>query len=160
MDIVPLDALQAPVVVQAVAYWRRLCAGRRMPRRDEINLREITSLLKHIVVARVLDGGDDFLLKIAGDEVVRSYRAPILNRRMREIAADLPKTAERWLPLYRRVTDTGEPLAIVVTLGLEVPEVNFTHAETVCLPFGPEEGPVDYLATIGSHISRPGLLRL
>lgn len=157
IDILPLEEMRLPAVRRGIDYWNKIRDGRPYPQRDDLRARDIPGLLKHMVLARVLDGAEDFHLKIVGDEVVRSYRAPIINRRMSEIIADLPNTVERWRPLYRRVALSGVPLAVVVTLGMEVPEINFTHAETVCLPFGPEGGPVDYLATFGEHTAKPGL---
>lgn len=160
VEILPLEAMQTPVVCQGIAYWQKLRGSRSFPARDEIEVRDIARLLKHMVVARAIDGGEDFFLSIVGDEVGRCYRAPIMNRRMRDIAADLPNTVQRWLPVYRRVLGSGVPVAVRVTLGLEVPEINFTHAETVCLPFGPAGGPADYIVTFGQHSARCGLPRI
>jgi hypothetical protein len=158
IEIVPLDAMQTPVVRQGIAYWQKLRGSRPYPARDEIEVRDIARLMKHMVVAKAIDGGEDFFLSIVGDEVGRCYRAPIMNRRMSEIAVDLPNTVQRWLPVYRRVLTSGVPEAVRVVLGLEVPEINFTHAETVCLPFGP--GPADYIVTFGQHTARDSLPRI
>ena len=160
VDHVTIEEMSTPVVCQGIAYWNSLRGARPFPARDDIRVRDIAGLLKHMVLAKVLEGGNDFLLKIVGDEVCRSYRAPIINRRFSEIAADLPHTVQRWQALYRRVVLTGIPIAVVVTVGLEVPEINFTHAETVCLPFGPEGQLPDHIVTFGQHTARPGILRL
>jgi hypothetical protein len=159
VEILSLAELQAPIVCQGLAYWDKLRAGRRYPARDEIRVRDIAALLKHMVVAKGIDGGEDFLLSIVGDEVGRCYRAPIMHRRLSEIAVDLPKTAARWLPIYRQTLQSGLPVAVLVKVGLEAPEINFSHAETVCLPFGPEGGPADFIATFGQHTARSGLPR-
>jgi hypothetical protein len=159
VEIVPLDEMTMPVVTQGIAYWQHLRGDRPYPAREDIRIRDIPGLLKHMVVAKVLDGGADFALNIVGDEVCRCYRALLIHRRMSETFADLPNTVQRWLPIYRRVALSGVPIAVVVTVGLEMPEVNFTHAETVCLPFGPTGGAPDYIATFGQHTSRSGFSR-
>ena len=159
VELLPLTAMQTPIVCQGIAYWDKLRGDRPYPARDEIRVRDIPGLLKHMVVAKAIDGGEDFLLSIVGDEVGRCYRAPIMHRRLSEIARDLPKTVDRWLPVYRQTLQSGTPTAVLVTVGLEAPEINFTHAETVCLPFGPTGGPADFIATFGQHTSRSGLPR-
>ncbi len=160
VDIVPLEAMETPVVCQGIAYWNKLRGERPYPARDEIRVRDIPHLLKHMVVAKALDGAEDFLMAIVGDEVGRCYRAPIIHRRVSELATDLPNTAQRWLPIYRRVVLSGAPVAVVVTVGLEMPEINFTYAETVCLPFGPAGQSPDYVTTFGQHTARSGLPRV
>jgi hypothetical protein len=160
VDIVPLEAMETAIVRQGIAYWQKLRGERPYPAREDIRVRDIPGLLKYVVVARALDHGEDFLLSIVGDEVCRCYRAPIIHRRMSEIAADLPNTTQRWLPIYRRVVTTGVPLAVVVTVGLEMPEINFTHAETICLPLGPTGQPVDAIITFAEHSARSGLPRI
>jgi len=160
VELLPLDEMRMPIVCQGIAYWEKLRGTRPYPARDEIRPRDITGLLQHMVLAKALDGAHDFLLKIVGDEVCRNYRATIINRRLSEIATDLPKTVQRWLPVYRRVALSGVPLAVVVTVGLEMPEINFTHAEMVCLPLGPNGEPVDHIVTFGQHTARPGIERI
>ena len=61
---------------------------------------------------------------------------------------------------YEHVTVVEPFVAVIVTVGLEMPEINFTHAETVCLPFGPPGQPADTIATFGQHFSRSGLPRV
>ncbi len=155
IEIIPLDTVEQPVLQQGVAYWRMLRGTRAFPSRDEIRLRDLASLLKHMVLVKVLDGADDFFMKVVGDEVARCYRAPLINRRMSDIAADLPRSVARWSALYRKVALSGEPLAVCVTVGSEKPELNFTHSTTVCLPFGPSDDAVDHLVTFGQRFSRP-----
>lgn len=159
-DIVALDNLRSAAVVQGVAYWNRIRSARPYPTRDELKVRDIPGLLKHMVLLKVIGNADDFLLKVVGDEVVRAYRAPLANRLLSNIGQELPATAQRWMKIYRQVAQTGLPVAVVITLGLEIPEVNFTHAEAVCLPFGAEGGPVDHLVTFGQHVARPGIARI
>lgn len=153
MEVIALDEVRYAVVRQGYEYWDRLRGKRRFPARDDLRPRAITSLLPNMVLAQVLDGGKDFHLKIAGDEVSRAYRAPLNNRRMSEIAAELPNTVERWLDIYRRVVQTGAPLIVRAIVGLEAPEINFTRAETICLPLGATDDVVDHVMTFGKRTS-------
>jgi len=154
IEIVALDTIAQPVLQQGFAYWQSLRGTRAFPSRDDIRLRDLSSLLKNMVFIKVLDDANDFLLKVVGDEVARCYCAPLINRRMSEIAVDLPYSVTRWSALYRRVALSGEPLAVCVRVGGEKPELNFTHSATVCLPFGATDDQVDHLVTFGQHFSR------
>lgn len=158
-EIIPLDDVKVPIVCFGLEYWDRVRRSRAFPSRDELQARELGTALPYMVLIGVLDGGDDFLLKIVGDEVCRSYRAPLNQRRASEIAIELPNSAQRWLPLYRQVAVTGIPIAIRLSVGLEAPEINFTEAETVCLPLGPRQDCVDHLVTFGKHLSRTDAFR-
>ena len=154
IEVVALEAIAQPVLLQGLAYWQSLRGTRAFPAREDIRLRELSSVLKHMVFVKVLDGADDFLLKVVGDEVARCYCAPLINRRMSEIAIDLPYSVTRWSALYRKVALSGEPLAVCVRVGGEKPELNFTHSATICLPFGATDDGVDHLVTFGQHFSR------
>lgn len=154
IELVALEDLQFPVVSLGLDYWNAQRGKRRFPAREDIRARDIISALPNMVLVKVLDGGNDFLLKIVGDEVGRSYRAPLNNRKMSEIAAELPNTVERWGALYRQVAQTGVPIAVRVVVGLDTPEINFTQAETICLPLGPTDDCVDHLITFGKRTSR------
>lgn len=160
VEQIPCDHLVSNEVCAGYAYWQCLRGARRFPARDEIRPRDIASILRHMVLTRVLDDGGDFLLKIVGDEVARAYRAPLINRRFSEIALDLPNTTARWSKLYRQVAETGEPLAVRVVVGQEAPEINFTQAETICLPFGPADDCVDHLVTVGKRWAYNGPFRI
>lgn len=151
IELISLDDLQSPVVRLGLEYWNTQRGMKRFPTREDIRARDIASALPHMVLVKVLDSGEDFLLKIVGDEVSRSYRAPLNNRLMSEIAADLPNTVERWRALYRQVAQTALPMAVRVVVGLETPEINFTQAETICLPLGPSNDCVDHLITFGKR---------
>ncbi len=159
MEVISIEDARFAVVRKGHDYWQSLRGTRRFPARQDIHARDIAAILPNMVLAKVLDHGDDFLLKIVGDEVGRAYRAPLNNRRMSEIAADLPNTAERWLAIYRRVAQTGVPVVVRAVVGLEAPEINFTQAETVCLPLGPADDDIDHIMTFGRrtvHTARFG----
>ena len=78
-----------------------------------------------MVLAQVIDGGNDFKLRIVGDNMVRAYRAPLINRHMSEIMTDLPHTAKRWNQLYRQAVETRMPVGVHAVVGHDAPEVDF-----------------------------------
>jgi hypothetical protein len=152
--IVPLDQLQSPVVRLGVDYWRLLRGSRPFPAREDVKPRDITVALSNMVLATVIDGGNDFILRIVGDNVVRAYRAPLINRRMSEIRADLPNSAKRWHELYRQVFETKTPVGVRGIVGHDAPEVTFIESEVVALPLGASADCVDHIMTFGYRVQR------
>lgn len=154
-EVIALEGLQSPIVRQGVEYWTRLRGARRFPARNDINPHAITALLPHMILVRLFDGGADFELRIVGDEVVRAYRAPLMNRLLSDIATDLPLVTKRMSDVYRRVVESGMPLAVHTCVGFDAPEVNFVDAEDVFLPLGMQDDTVDHLLTFGKHVLHP-----
>lgn len=150
-ELIALEALESPVIRHGIAYWRTLCGERRFAKREDLDPRKITDGLSNMILVRVIDSGADFAFRIVGDEVRRAYPVPLNNRRMSEIAADLPVLAEKLSLAYRRVIATGLPLAVRTTVGLDNPEVKFSFAEAVHLPLGATDAAVDHLLTLASH---------
>ncbi len=148
---IALEALQNPVLRLGVEYWRQLCGERRFARREDLDQRKLAPALSNMIIVRVVDAGADFAFRIVGDEVRRAYPVPLNNRLMSEIAADLPVLAEKLALAYRRVIGTKSPFAVRTHVGLDNPEVNFSYAEAVHLPFGATDDAVDHLLTLAAH---------
>jgi hypothetical protein len=149
-EIVPLDALHSPVLLQGVAYWRQLCGTRLFADREEVDPRKIAPALSNVILARVIDSGADFEFRIIGDEVRRAYPSPLCNRLLSDIADDLPELAEKLSLVYRRVIETRRPFAVRTFVGLDHPEVKFSQAEAVHLPLGAGDV-VDHVLTLATH---------
>lgn len=143
-EIIDFSQLRLEPVLEGVRHWNALRGDRPYPARSEITPRGVAPLLTNVVVIRVLSGGEDFEIAIAGDEVVRSYRTNILHRRLSEIAGDLPNVCAWWGNVYRSIAQSGQPCAVRFSSGLDS-EMKFADAETALLPLGPAGGPVDYI---------------
>lgn len=151
-ELITPEDLQHPVLKLGFDYWRQLCGTRRMPDRDALDPRKIAPALSNMILVRVIDGGADFEFRIVGDEVRRAYPVPLNNRLMSDIAGDLPELADKLSLAYHRTIDSGAPFALRIHVGLDNPEVRFTHAEAVHLPFGKCDDTVDHLLTLATHI--------
>lgn len=150
-EISDVKHIRSAIVRKGVDYWNALRGSRAFPAREDIRPRDIVPLLTNMVVAKVIDGGRDFELRIVGDEVTRAHCTPLINRRLSEIRAELPRTVDHWIETYRRVIDSKTPCVIIVDVGYEAPEVNYTYAEIACLPLGPTGDVVDHLLTFGKR---------
>lgn len=133
-----------------VIHWAQLRENRMYPTRDELDIRKLSHILENITLIRVIDDGSDFQIRVAGDELRRAYAVQLNGRLLSDLESELPLTAQRWRTIFRKVVADGKPIAMRIMAGGDAPEMNFTRAEGVCLPFG-EPGRVDYLVTFASH---------
>ncbi len=143
------DLTEANVQV-GVVHWSELRGSRPYPTREELDPRQLGRALESIALICVIDDGADFLIRVVGDEMRRAYPAPLSGRLVTGLSAELPMTTQRWLRIFKKVVETGKPVAARIRVGSDMPEVNFSKAEGVCLPFGPP-GRVDHLVTFACH---------
>lgn len=143
---ISLDAVSKPLVQQGLAYWRSLCGARAFPARSQIAPRAIMRLLTNTVLLKVLDEGADFEFLVVGDEVTRAYRAPLMHRRLSEVAKDLPNAAVFWGHVYRDIVQNRKPWAVRFCAGHDG-EAKFSDGEAILLPLGPSDDVVDHIIT-------------
>ncbi len=143
--------LVEPKVRVGVLHWTQLRGSRPYPTRDELDLRKLRHSLENILLVRVIDAGSDFQIRVAGDELRRAYAAQLNGRLLSDLEAELPVTAQRWSAMFRKVVATGRPVAMRIKVGNDAPEMNFSEAEGVFLPFG-DSCCVDYLVAFASHV--------
>jgi hypothetical protein len=153
-ELITLEALENPIVRRGADYWLSLRGTKCFPARDDVNLREIGSILSHMMLITVIEGGADFELRVVGDAIAWALRVPVHKRRLSDIGSEAPKFAERNFKFYRSVVESRMPLAIRTNFGLDSPELKFTNVEAAVLPLGPREDVVDHLLAFASYISR------
>jgi hypothetical protein len=106
--------------------------------------------MPYMSLVTVINGGEDFENRFVGHEVVRAHDVTVRHRRFSEIAADMPRLVEGLLHLFRKVVDTGEPLAYCGRVGGEFKNVEYTDSEGVLLPFGMTDEAVDHVLYVGT----------
>ena len=146
---ISLDAVQSVPTRRGIAIWRLLRASRRFPAHDDLKLRDIVDIMPYMSLVAVIDGGKNFENRYVGDAVVRAHDVPIRHRRFSDVAKDMPTLIEGLLPLFRKVVETGEPLAYRGRTGHDMSHVVYTDFEGVLLPLGKSEEAVDYVFYVG-----------
>ena len=138
-DLLPDDA---PDDLRRFAdYWIAKAAGRRMPAFADIDAVEIPWALPRVYVVRVVDGGSDFVYRLAGEAINLRYQGAIAGKRVSDLleASSASEVFARW----RRVVEA--PAAYYVdsehptTSGLRI------RGLRIAMPLGPEGGPVDHI---------------
>lgn len=138
-DLLPDDAPDD--LRRFVAYWIAKAAGRPMPAFADIDAVEIPWALSRIYVVRVIDGGADFVYRLAGETINLRYQGAIAGKRVSDLleASSAAEVFARW----RRVVVS--PAAYYVdsehptTGGLRI------RGQRIAMPLGPEGGPVDHI---------------
>jgi hypothetical protein len=144
-----LDAVESAPTRRCIAIWRLLRASRRFPAHDDLELKDITDIMPYMSLVAVIDGGKDFENRFVGDAVVRAHDVPIRHRRFSDVAKDMPTLMEGLLPLFRKVVETGEPLAYRGRTGHDMSHVVYTDFEGVLLPLGQSDEAIDYVLYVG-----------
>ena len=147
ISLIPPEELRDHKTRLGYDYWRLLRGMRRFPSRDEISPRDIACVLPNMVLIRVLEGGKDFQYRIVGDHAGQGYGVDLRQRLYSDIALELPRAAANWSRLSRRVVESGEPLALLASVGIGATDAKFSNAEAVYLPLGPHDNCVDHLVS-------------
>lgn len=134
------------------AYWIARAAGRPMPAFRDIDPVEIRWSLSRIYVVRVVDGGADFVYRLAGEAINLRYQGSIAGKRVSDLleADSAAEVIGRW----RQAVET--PAAYFVdsehptSTGLRI------RGLRVALPLGPEGGPADHIIGMTVFETRSG----
>lgn len=134
-DLVP--ASSGNDLKRFVAYWIEKAAGRPFPSFADIDPIEIAWALPRLYLVRVIDGGADFVYRLAGEEVNRRYGGSIAGKRIEELLA---KDAAREIKeCWRRMIAGPEAyyseVRHLTNRGVAV------RGRRVTLPLGPDGGP-------------------
>jgi len=58
--------MASDIIQRATAYWSAKRRGARLPSRPDINTADLADVLENIVVAEAIDGGRDYMHRLAG----------------------------------------------------------------------------------------------
>jgi len=151
---VALDELENPLVVEAVAYWRGLCRGRRFPARTDLDQRALEPFQSHMILLKVVGDGEDFEYRFVGSAQVKAYARQIEGKRMKALAETSPGFGPAVFAGYVYIQKTGMPFAIRGWAGEDYVSANFLYCESVTLPLGDRDDFVDHLAVFSAYVPR------
>jgi hypothetical protein len=107
--VVDPQGLQAPVLRPVFDYWDHKRAGRKLPRRADIDPQELKPHLPHLFLIEVLDG-TDFRYRLVGSEITERYGRNSTGKTVREIYAAQPKVADWLTGMLKAVTKAARPV--------------------------------------------------
>jgi hypothetical protein len=145
IEVTALADLESPVLRKVAGLWQAWRGAARMPPREKLSLRELAGAVKHISLARVLNGGEDYEFRIVGDAHVQALGAGPLHRRVSDVIAVSPKFGQQIKASYDLVRETRGAWAFRSQIGWDAPDTRFVLFETCYLPLGPDADTVDHI---------------
>jgi len=152
--VVALDEIENPLVRVGVSYWRSLRGAKNFPARSQLMPRDMTGILRNIVILRVLDGGKDYEYRLVGDNQVQAYGFNFQNLRISQIVSAAPELGRLMHGIYEHVRTTAEPFAVRGWIGKEVPDARFVYHESVFLPLGADGNTVDHELIVSAYVPK------
>jgi hypothetical protein len=145
---VAIDHLESPVLCQIVHVWDEKRNGRAYPSREELRPHDFSPFLRHLSLARVLDGCDDFEIRIVGDEIVQAYGENLTGRTLSSLGGVV---GDAMLDAYHAVVAEGGP--ILLHGFFEQTRNHHFRREVVLMPLG-MDGKVNFVLSGGILMPR------
>lgn len=152
--IIPLDAIESPIVRQGVEYWSKLKGERAYPARADMKPRDMSPLLRNIVVIRILDGGADYEYRIVGDAHVISHGFSMQGLRVSDVDRYSPGYGPVLKSLYDRAVRRRDVYAFRGWMERGSKTKQFIYSESVFMPMGPNEGTIDHVLNFSCYTFR------
>lgn len=132
------------------AFFRAWRAARReamVPRRVDFDPLAVPSLLLHVWLYRLDPGLDDFVCRLAGEEVNAAWGRSIRGRTLREVVgdADHPTVLRRWRQIV------GVPLVHYGAAAERLSALETRSAERLLLPLSSDADVVDHVLGISLY---------
>ena len=140
---VALDRLESPVLRHILRVWDQKRNGRAWPARSELRPHDFAPFLRHLSLARVVDGSDDFELRIIGDEIVQAYGENFTGRTLSSIAE---LVGDAVVHAYGAVLREGRPVLLHGVF--ERPRNHHFRREVLLMPLG-GDGNVEFVLSAG-----------
>jgi len=137
------DNLQSPVLRCILRVWDEKRNGRPYPARDDLRPHDFAPYLRHLSLARVIDGSNDFELRIIGDAIVQAYGENFTGRTLSSIAEFV---GDAVVAAYHSVVLEGGP--IVLHGSFERPRNHHFRRELILMPIGANRG-VEFVLSAG-----------
>ena len=154
VQILSLDELESSPVRVGVNYWRGLRAERKFPARSQLMPRDLSGILRNIVLLRVLDGGRDYQYRIVGDAHVHNYGVNFKNMLSSDIEREAPEHGRLMRTVYEHVRNAQAPLAVRGWIRREILNARFVYHESAFLPFGEDETAVDHILVVSFYVPK------
>jgi len=146
---IALDALENPLVMKGLAAWRAARGQRRLPAKADLTPRAMVEFLKNTALLRVIDGGEEFVFRVVGDQIAVQQGAPMQGKTMAEIDAMLPGHGAVLKRIYQGVMTAGVPLAFRGWYLRPADKHPFCH-EVVILPVADDGETIDHLFVVAA----------
>ena len=151
---IPLTEVDNAVLLGGLALWQDLKGERRYPPRSAITPRMMKPILRNTTLLRVVNGGEDYEYRIVGDAYVMAHGQSFQGKRWSETASLSPGFYKFIKPVYDRVVQGGEPLALRGWIERGGASTGHVYCEYVYLPLG--EDCVGHILAVAVYLRSDG----
>lgn len=109
-DLEIIDRPEVRSIGEFAAYWDGKRAGRRAPRRADIDPAEIKPHLPHVFMVDVLEGGTDFRYRLIGTAITRGLGRDNTGKRVSELYESQPEARARLCAYFRFGIEARAPI--------------------------------------------------
>jgi hypothetical protein len=146
-EIVPLDTIEAPPVLDGLARWTRAKGAARFPPFDKAALELLTP---NTILVRAL--AEDYEYASVGHALVEGFNVDFSGQRLSAIIAVLPKFGLGLKMLYDMVREGGAPIGYRGWAGQDMGGAQFVYYESAVLPLG--RGTVDHILVCSAIVPK------
>jgi hypothetical protein len=157
--VIPLDAIESPILLQGIDYWNRLRGARRYPARQDMMPRDMAPLLRNIVVIRIVEDGQDYEYRIVGDAHVISHGFTMQGLRVSGIDQYSPGYGAVLKSLYDRVVRKRDVYAFRGWMERGEKNKQYIYSESVFMPMGPDDTTIDHILNFSVYTPRDSFER-
>ncbi len=143
--VIGLKEAECPAVRDGIAHWRRIRGSRRFPARSDLSPRDISGILRHTVLLRVLDRGADYEYRIVGDAHTVAHGFSMQGKRLSQMDDYAPGYGTILKTIYDPVVLQRAAFGLRGWISRGEGELEFIHSESVFLPLGPDDDTVDHV---------------
>ena len=152
--IIPLDAVESPILKQGLDYWHALRGTRSYPARNDMRPRDVAPLLRNIVLIRLIDGGADYEYRIVGDAHVISHGYNMQGQKVSDIDRYSPGYGTILKSLYDRAVRKREVYAFRGWMERGEKTKQYIYSESLFMPLGPDEATIDHVLNFAVYTPR------
>ena len=149
---IALNDIHSATVQRGLALWNRARGDRRFPARADVTPRMLSDLLRHTTLARVLEDGPDYELRIVGDALVQMQGRSFQGMSLSEIDLVLPGHGSAVRAVYDEVCKRRAPLAVRGWYTRQA-DKHTVFQESLVVPLGNREGTVDHILAFATYAS-------
>jgi hypothetical protein len=152
--IIPLDAIDSPILKQGLDYWHALRGTRSYPTRNDMKPRDVAPLLRNIVLTRLIDGGADYEYRIVGDAHVISHGFTMQGLKVSDVDRFSPGYSAVLKSLYDRAVRKRDVYAFRGWMERGEKAKQYIYSESLFMPMGPDEATIDHVLNFAVYTPR------
>ena len=151
---IPLDAIESPILKHGLDYWLALKGARSYPARNDMKPRDLTPVLRNLVLIRLIEGGADYEYRIVGDAHVISHGYTMQGLKVSDVDRFSPGYSAVLKGLFDRAVRKRDVFAFRGWMESGDKAKPFIYSESLFMPMGPDEATIDHVLNFAVYTPR------